>query len=210
MNLTARTTPHSVDSAQLAALAPLTRGLQQLVERHGLDQDLLGRYHDSIEHYFESAGSQDSPEKENSPSSQPWGWQPALEGPELSMGTLTVFQHEDIPLHDHPGSIGLLIVLQGKVKVCSYRLAEEPGQYQPSPLELEQTGAVELVPGEYVHFGPGENNIHSLQAIDGDCVLFDILFYPYQLQQRSFYMPVTPQTSTGSVYVSRLNKFFAN
>jgi hypothetical protein len=187
-------------------LSQLQQGLQQLAQRQGVKQHLLERYSNSIEQFLVTACGETGTADTNTRSHQPWGWSPMLESPDLNVGALTVFMDSDIPLHDHPGSSGLLIVLRGRVRVQSYQVASAGDLRQVQPLELEQTGNVELDEGQYISFGPSENNIHSLHAIDDDCVLFDVLFSPYQPAQRSYFMPVTPQSPTGSLYVSRLHK----
>jgi len=207
MTVTVQPSHQEIDSGNHSGLlSQLKLGMQQLVQKHGLKPDLLARHAGSIEHCLSSACDEPVSIEQDSAANQPWGWKPMLESPDLSIGLLTVFSEQDIPLHDHPGSSGLLIVLRGKVRVQSYRMTSEGDQRFVQPLELEQSGDVKLGRGDYTYFGSSENNIHSLQAIDGDCVLFDVLFSPYQPAQRSFFMPVTPQTAAGFQYVCRLHK----
>jgi len=184
----------------------LLLGLQQLVDQHRLNPDLLARYLENIRHSL--ALVLDNPEHgiKNIGTGQPWGWNPTIESPDLSVGRLTIFGSQDIPLHDHPGSTGLLLVLQGQVLIRQYRMLDSQSA---SPLELGQTGTEELTVGQTSHFGPELNNVHTLHAVDGDCVLLDVLFNPYRLQQRSFFLPVAPQSGRETLFVSRLNKLRA-
>ena len=192
-------------------LSRLEQGMAELVQCHCLNPGLFDQYRTAIESSLNSAISQlASIGVEASSTDQPWGWMSALDKPECSAGTLTVFVDQAIPLHDHPGSTGLLLMLQGSARVSSYRLVESDALKQPSTLKLEQTGETMLAVGQFTHFGPGENNIHSLQAIDQDCILFDLLFSPYQPHQRCFYMPVTSSSEEGVLYVSRLRKLHSS
>jgi hypothetical protein len=188
----------------------LEDGLDQLVSCHGLSRTLLNRVRSPIEHCLTLAlVDNDCAIPVNQPN-QPWGWEPLLNGPEISIGKLTVLGEQDIPLHDHPGSTGLLLVLAGQVTVRHYKMLESSNTASPtqlpSPIELEQTGATILMTGQYSHFGPQLNNIHTLSAVDDSCILLDVLFSPYQLQQRTFFLPIAAQSDSGTVFVSPLNK----
>jgi hypothetical protein len=184
----------------------LGRGLQALADHYRLHQELLNRYEENIRHSLASILYDNNTGAVDRELDQPWGWGPMIESPDLSVGKLTVYAGHDIPLHDHPGSTGLLLVLQGQVQVRQYKMLDPVNALSSSQLALEQTGAENLATGQITHFGPDQNNIHTLHAVDGDCILFDVLFSPYQIQQRSFFLPVTPQTDKGKVYVSKLFK----
>jgi len=185
----------------------LGSGLKALVDEYCLDDGLVSHYQSQIGHLLDAArcGLPHSPE-ERALSPQPWGWRPLLESPDIVVGALTVFADHDIPLHDHPGSSGLLLVLNGRVKVTSYKLVGSTDAQAQPPLELEKTSQNVLMPGDQWHFGPRQNNIHALHALDDECKIFDVLFSPYQLQQRSFFMPIVPGTNADNLFVVRLNK----
>jgi len=207
MTVTAPSNYQEFNSSCHSGLLPqLKLGMHQLVQRHGLNLYLLERYEEAISQCLFSVFSESSSFAAKPETNQPWGWVPFLECADVKVGVLTVFRNCDIPLHDHPGSTGLLIVLRGRVRIESYQMAIDADLHGTQPLELEQTGDVELAEGQSNHFGPSENNIHSLQAIDDDCVLFDVLFCPYQPALRSYYLPVTEKSATGSLYVTRLRK----
>jgi len=184
-------------------LSLLAKGLTELVDQHHLKRDAVAQHETRIRDLLLNTihGEPAEPD-ENNPR---WGWQPALASPDLSVGTLTVWRDSDIPLHDHPGSTGLLLVLEGKVRVRSYQLTDDLDNGN-APVELELTADEVISAGEYWQFGPYQHNIHSLQSVDGDCRIFDVLFSPYQLQQRSFFMPIIPGNDARNIFVTRLNR----
>jgi len=188
-----------------ATVSCLRQGLHQLVQYHGLAPAVLDHYQSLIEFSWRQAMA--SRQQASVPcSDHPWGWVPMLDTPDVLVGTLTVFHDQPIPLHDHPGSTGLLLVLRGEVQIASYQPADTPDHAPRSPLALVQTAHDILAPGQFAHFGPSENNIHGMQAIDDDCVLLDVLFAPYPLHRRAFYFPVSDALADGTLYVSRLAK----
>lgn len=186
-------------------IGALDVGLQELLTQHRLRTKLLDKYRANIEDLL-LATLRESPANTENTRGQPWGWNPGIESPDISVGTLTVLKGNDIPLHDHPDSTGLLLVLNGSVQIKSFRIFGSPGAREQQPMELELTDEVLLEVGEYGHFGPGTNNIHSLHAIDSDCRLYDVLFSPYTLHQRSFFMPIVPENGSNNIFVTRLNK----
>jgi len=184
-------------------LSLLTKGLVELVDQYHLKRDAVTQHESRIRDLLlNSIHGEPAELDENNPR---WGWQPALASPDLSVGTLTVWRDSDIPLHDHPGSTGLLLVLEGKVRVRSYRLTDDLDSGN-APLELELTADKTIGAGELWQFGPYQHNIHSLQSVDGDCRIFDVLFSPYQLQQRSFFMPIIPGNDARNIFATRLNR----
>lgn len=184
-------------------LGLLAKGMAELVDQFHLKREVVAQHESRISDMLRNSIHSEpaTPNDDN----KHWGWQPALASPDLSVGTLTVWRNSDIPLHDHPGSTGLLLVLEGKVRVRSYKLTDELDS-NSAPLELELTGDKIISAGEYWQFGPYQHNIHSLQSVDGDCRIFDVLFSPYQLQQRSFFMPIIPGNEARNIFVTRLNR----
>lgn len=202
---------HAEMTTEASMLAPesnqisqqLKSGLDQLVSHYHLKPEMVESRVFLIQDLLESMII--NPVNVDDGQQESWGWQPALESPDLSVGALTVWKDSEIPLHDHPGSAGLLLVLEGSIRIRSYRMLGNQ-EISQQPIELELTNDSIIDTGDCWHFGPHEHNIHSLQAVDGDCRLFDVLFSPYQLQQRSFYMPIVPNNDARNIYVTRLSK----
>jgi len=193
-------------NTSLPWVSHLNRGMQLLVDQYGLAPGLVSQHGGSVEQTLSAVVDDESLLQGSTTPNQPWGWAPFLESPALTVGALTVFEQENIPMHDHPGSIGLLLVLRGRVRIQSYDPLGDAAVNDASTRELHQTDDRMLGEGQATLFGAHKNNIHSLQAVGGDCILFDVLFSPYQPGLRSYYFPTTQVSTDGRVQVSRLNK----
>lgn len=145
----------------------------------------------------------------NSPSqkeNQPWGYLSLAEEEQFSAGLLTVLPGTPIPIHDHPGSTGLLVVLKGQVKAHLYETVEQDAG--SNTLSLKRTSVGSAGVGEFVTFGPDERNIHSLEACKEPVVLFDLLISPYKPEERSWFLPMDPTQghSSSSMEVLRVKQ----
>lgn len=187
----------------------LAEALHLVQTRYHVHSDLVNHYRDTLKQLLDLSVHESGPMQPGAiAAGQPWDWVQFVESPQLGVGILTVYADQDIPLHDHPGSTGLLVILRGKVRIRSYNQVHNQESPSSPMVELQSTSDEILKPGQYWHFGTTENNVHTLQAIDGDCRIFDILFSPYQLQQRSFFMPIDPDhADAGNIMVRRLTRF---
>lgn len=117
----------------------------------------------------------------------PWDWFLLHQDDEIRCGVLAVSPYRPVPVHDHPGASGILLVLEGHLVERSYQLdsSTEPG-----------TGLVRLVPGETHYLDAGQwdvymsdwNNLHSLSAIGRPAMALSIQFHPGSEQARSWFL----------------------
>ena len=122
---------------------------------------------------------------------QTWGWHPLWDDEALRVGLLIVMPGAPIPLHDHPGSTGLLQVLEGRVIIRQYTLRDlANSRGEPELVVLNVEGRRKYATNDYLIFGPEQGNIHAVSAVDGPCVLLDVLFHPYRDEERSWFMPL--------------------
>jgi len=134
-----------------------------------------------------------------------WGWQSWMDTHALRIGFLTVHENKPVPIHDHPGSAGLLVVLQGRLQVQQFSAAQTHSSARGIKLSLDQQ--LQARSGEFATFSPFEGNIHSVRAPEGPCIVLDILLKPYKEQERGWYMPISGdcrgQTDFHTIRVSR-------
>jgi len=149
----------------------------------------ISRYHATLHQLFEQVLADIPCPRQQT--SQPWDWHPLLDSDDVRAGVLTVYPGHAIPLHDHPGSTGLLIVLEADVTIRQYDLST-PAKHKPlhRPVELTMLHEYRFSPAGYTVFGPCSGNIHTLEAGDKPCTLFDVLLAPYRDHERSWYMPL--------------------
>jgi len=140
-----------------------------------------------------------------------WGWQSLISKPELHIGLLEIHQYSNIPIHDHPGGCGILIVLKGKLAVTTYQNSDDSNTGSSGLAVLYKQASHILQEKEYVSITETEGNIHSLASINESCLVLDILLKPYDENLRTWYMPVSEQVSDKNSFVcfcvNRLNDF---
>lgn len=167
----------------------LERGLGYLSTLDGVDSCNIGRcrtIQDNLIEWMRSAG-----QLVGQPEVQDWGWVELIENEYLRVGLLTLDETNTIPIHDHPGSTGLLVILEGHLQVQQFQYRES--SISPSPrrmVEMEQVNRQQLGPGEFTAFSPTQGNIHSLCAYNGPCLILDVLLAPYRNEDRTWYMPL--------------------
>lgn len=137
-----------------------------------------------------------------------WCWRPRVDTKQARIGFLTLHENKPVPIHDHPGSSGLLIVMEGKLKVQLFERSDSSVSTRRIT-ELIRTEEHEAGPGEFVIIGSDHGNIHSVRATEGPCIVLDILLSPYSERERGWYMPIddssTNQKQVRTMRVSRSN-----
>lgn len=103
-------------------------------------------------------------------------------------GLLAVYRDKPVPFHDHPGALGVLLVLSGAINI---RYAEHVGQQDSAgPVELQITRVRQRLPGEVCWFSANERNIHQLEAATANTVMLVVHMSHSENIQKSFYFPI--------------------
>lgn len=119
-----------------------------------------------------------------------WGWKTVFQDTLGKAGLFSVYKEAPVPLHDHPGTRGVMMVVEGEVEVERFTLKAEYRQSSESgPVELQRCDKKVLKPYDITWFGPEKGNVHSMQALTDQCVMLKV-----QLSQmkadRSWYFPL--------------------
>ncbi|MGW8248771.1 MAG: hypothetical protein ACWGOV_11770 [Acidiferrobacterales bacterium] len=96
-------------------------------------------------------------------SSESSNWSKVLYADEhTKIGLQAVYQGIPIPLHDHPGSAGIVLVLSGAV---NFQYANIIGsRTSPGPIELKIARIRNRLPGQVCWFHAEDRNIHRVEA----------------------------------------------
>lgn len=138
-----------------------------------------------------------------------WCWRRFRTNSKLRSGLLILPEGGVIPIHDHPGARGLLVVLAGHLRLTHYRVEDAPvAPRQPGVCQLRQTSCTALTPFSYALFTCDQGNLHELHSCTKRVLLLDLLFSPYKEAHRSWYLPIRPgNCDTGSLIETlRLNR----
>lgn len=116
-----------------------------------------------------------------------WLWNRLAKQSRLLGGILTI-EAEPVPLHDHPGAVGMVRVLSGEAKVWQFDPVAVPDD--TGVVTLKRTLAATLRPGDQGVLLPNKGNIHALQATTTECRMLDFFIPPYRRAQRHWFTPL--------------------
>ena len=92
-----------------------------------------------------------------------------------------------VPLHDHPGSVVILVPLTGRVIVSNYQLPEVV--VSGYSVSLHNIGSNLLNPGDFCVRLPTYGNAHKLSALI-DAVLLELIVSPRPSQSHHRFVPL--------------------
>ena len=109
---------------------------------------------------------------------------------EYALSLIGIHQIMPIPVHDHPQTSSVQLVLQGQLRVRKYRLVEVI--LDPALVKLERLSESELHPGSTTTTGELSNNIHGLQAISKSAVVLSLQVPPCVAKKQAWYFSADP------------------
>jgi len=119
-----------------------------------------------------------------------WGWRSIHEDGLGKVGLFSIYKDTPVPLHDHPGSCGVMMVLDGEVEVERYSLADKYKDSVSSGLvEMKKCERKLLRPFEVTWFEETEGNIHGFETKTDQCVLLKMQMPLIPGKSRSWYFP---------------------
>lgn len=120
---------------------------------------------------------------------------PLFENSQIKASLVTIQTGKSLPLHDHPGASGTMMVIDGEVSI--HHCNAEQSQ-NGSPLTLEVIETTNLLRGQVSWFTDSEKNIHSIGTETHRAVLLIIHTPGFSAHQQSFYFPLTGKLVAGS------------
>lgn len=123
------------------------------------------------------------------PSESP-NWSKVLFADEhIRVGLQAVCQGNPIPLHDHPGSAGVVLVLSG---IVNFQYANLPrNQGTPGPVELQIARVRDRLAGQVCWFHAEDRNIHRVEAKTDYAVMLVAHLRQRDNGRRHMYFPVS-------------------
>lgn len=101
---------------------------------------------------------------------------------------VAVYQGHAMPLHDHPGSRGLALVLSGRAQI---RYADVVQLDQASGItEIVMTDSQECTEQKVSSFDTEHNNLHSIEAMTPCVQLLVVHTPPIKREEQAFYFPL--------------------
>ena len=122
---------------------------------------------------------------------------PLFENNFLRANLIAIKQERSLPLHDHPGSSGAMLVISGKVHATMCE-QEIPADNTPSSNILTVAASKLLSTNETSCFTQDRFNIHGIKAVTNRAVLMVIHTPPFAANQQTFFFTANPQQKVGS------------
>lgn len=135
-----------------------------------------------------------------------WDWDPLAELAHVHAGLLTVHPGDPVPLHDHPGSRGVQMVVAGRIRVTQYRRERPPGATGDTYI-LHPLARFDLRRGEAAFFTPVAD-VHGLAARGERCVILNLLLDPYPAGSRGWYFPHADRPADTPLLATRWHPAF--
>lgn len=123
---------------------------------------------------------------------------PLFENTLMRVNLLALEPGKDLPLHDHPGSAGAMMVISGGISAMACEQTEKMDNTNYSRTLLTVTGRNILSAGETGCFTQKQHNIHSFNALTERAVLIVVHTPPFAAIQQSFFFTVPPLQKVGS------------
>lgn len=130
-----------------------------------------------------------------------WDWDPLADLANIHAGLLTVHPGDPVPLHDHPGSRGVQLVVAGRIRMIQYRRERPPGTAEDTYI-LHPLARFDLQRGEAAFFTPAAD-VHGLTAHGERCVILNLLLDPYPAGSRGWYFPHTDRPADTMLLATR-------
>ncbi|KEQ18718.1 hypothetical protein GZ78_00980 [Endozoicomonas numazuensis] len=116
---------------------------------------------------------------------------------------------DKIPLHNHPDMTGVILCLDGEVRIEIFNPVENNGSFSGTFIQLKE--AITLTKGNFSTLTTQRGNIHSLEATQ-DCILLDVFTPPYRGDRLERYRWYTrsslPEPNSPNIYKAVEHKQF--
>ena len=106
------------------------------------------------------------------------------------LSLIGIHRFAPIPVHDHPRTTGVQLVLHGRVQVRNYRISEVVRE--PSLVRLECVAESVLGVGSTAAVEDRTNNLHGLQALNLNAVCLALQAPPLAAERQAWYFPTHP------------------
>lgn len=132
-----------------------------------------------------------------------WFSQPIVNHEAMHVSLLTTYIGQPIPLHDHPKSNGIVLVLSGKIQIRRYNLAQNLKGRQGN-VALEGISDRIFSMGEVDTYTEQSGNIHGIRAMTPKCHFLEVHIPPKDKNSsRSWYLPSGPNMVSSSHLFAR-------
>ena len=132
-------------------------------------------------------------------------------GKNFTLSLLGIHPESRIPVHDHPGMLALLYVIEGRVHAPQYDIVGHRERHAFVELASRSENVLEI--GDAVVAMRATGNLHSLQALDNNAVCLTLhLHLQQEREPRSWYFPLASNQyeSSSALWYRKQDKEISN
>ena len=118
----------------------------------------------------------------------------------LRVTSMTFIGEQEIPMHDHPHSQGLILVFRGAVEISVCEKIPYPEDTPFSRLRI--LSKRRLFPGGISRISMKKGNIHAFRTLSKKCLLLDVMLHERTNILRNWFFPVHQLESNGKVILA--------
>lgn len=133
-----------------------------------------------------------------------------FENSSLHVNLVSLKFGSDLPLHDHPGSAGSMMVISGDVRVIVCEESIPVSKTNQSRTLLTVTENKIFSTGETSCFTLNKHNIHSFEALTDRAVLMVVHTPPFAVTQQSYFFTAAPLQKVSSQVLAQRVRVQAN
>jgi hypothetical protein len=126
-----------------------------------------------------------------------------FENPACQVNLVAVYRRQGLPLHDHTGSSGLSMILEGRVRIG---YARRMGMDPATGLTHVRVAGVQECAAQQTSWFDQQHNLHSIEAISARAVLLVLHLPPVNRASQAFYFPLeqTPWSAGQCIQTKRI------
>lgn len=102
-----------------------------------------------------------------------------------------------LPLHNHPGSAGLIFIVKGEANIVSCNSAMSAQRAGVTQTIIDVTENKTFSSNQFSCFTKDENNIHSINAIAGRCIMLVVHSNANMTNKQSYFFTENPEKTIG-------------
>ena len=134
----------------------------------------------------------------------------------LRVNLISIKAGSSLPLHDHPGSSGSMMVISGDARIIVCEQEKLSINKNQSRCKLSIVENKIITTGETSCFTQEQHNIHSVEAVTDRVVIMVIHTSPFAANQQTYFFTANPRQKVGSqvlaqcIRVQAFQKFHQN
>jgi hypothetical protein len=123
----------------------------------------------------------------------------------VEAGFIQLARDTTIPFHDHPGTLGALLVMEGSIEVRTYEKRQDVATLGKQAAFLKPVDFMRLGTGDTAILLPDHANIYGLRCIESPCFALELHVNLSTPLEKSWYFPLGASSNdTGTIMAAKV------